>query len=101
MAKGKGGSKALTGILCFIFGFLFALIIEVALIGGAVYLVLYTDIDKIFEIAGQDNVDDEGNNIYINTDEAEGGVKNVLGLITAVKDLAGKDRVVKGKWMGA
>ena len=90
MAKGKGGSKALTGILCFISGFLFALIIEVALIGGAVYLVLYTDIDKIFEIAGQDNVDDEGNNIYINTDEAEGGVKNVLGLITAVKDLAGK-----------
>lgn len=68
MAKGKGGSKALTGILCFIFGFLFAIIVEAALIGGGIYFLLNADIDNLLSTVGVDNYDEEtGKNIYIST----------------------------------
>ena len=50
----KGGSKALTGILCFIFGFLFAIIVEVAAIAAGIYFLLNADIDGIFSLAGID-----------------------------------------------
>ena len=63
----KGGSKALTGILCFIFGFLFAIIVEVAVIAAGVYFLMSADIDKIMSTVGVENTDADGNKIYINT----------------------------------
>lgn len=86
----KGGSKALTGILCFIFGFLFAIIVEVAAIAAGIYFLLNADIDGIFSLAGIDNTDEDGKNIYINTNVDEGGVKKVTDLVAALRDLAGK-----------
>ena len=91
MAKGgsKSGSKTLTGILCFIFGFLFAIIVEVALIAGGVYFLMKADIDDVLSLVGVENEDENGNKIIINTNVDEGGVKNITDLITAVRDMFG------------
>lgn len=99
MAKGKGGSKALTGILCFIFGFLFAIIVEAALIGGGIYFLLNADIDNLLSTVGVDNYDEEtGKNIYINTNVEEGGVEKVTDLLDTLKGFAdkGKDELTIG-----
>mgnify|MGYP005764482221 FL=1 len=93
MAKGKGGSKALTGILCFIFGFLFAIIVEAALIGGGIYFLLNADIDNLLSTVGVDNYDEEtGKNIYINTNVEEGGVEKVTDLLDTLKGFADKGK---------
>ena len=91
MAKGgsKSGSKTLTGILCFIFGFLFAIIVEVALIAGGVYFLMKADIDDVLSLVGVENEDENGNKIVINTNVDEGGVQNITDLITAVRDMFG------------
>lgn len=91
MAKGgsKSGSKTLTGILCFIFGFLFAIIVEVALIAGGVYFLMKADIDDILSLVGVENEDENGNKIIINTNVDEGGVKNITDLISAISDMFG------------
>ncbi len=86
----KGGSKALTGVLCFIFGFLFAIIVEVAVIAAGVYFLLNANIDDIFGVAGIQNTDEDGNKIYINTNVDKGGVQKVTDLITALRDLSNK-----------
>lgn len=86
----KGGSKALTGILCFIFGFLFAIIVEVAVIAAGVYFLMSADIDKIMSTVGVENTDADGNKIYINTNVEEGGVQKVTDLVNALKNLADK-----------
>lgn len=91
MAKGKGGSKALTGILCFIFGFLFAIIAEAAVIFGGVMFLMKADIDTILSTVGVDNYDeDAGKNIYINTNVEEGGVQKITDLISALKEFSSK-----------
>lgn len=89
MAKGgsKSGSKTLTGILCFIFGFLFAIIVEVALIAGGVYFLMKADIDDVLSLVGVENEDENGNKIIINTNVDEGGVKNITDLISAISDM--------------
>ena len=91
MAKGgsKSGSKTLTGILCFIFGFLFAIIVEVALIAGGVYFLMKADIDDVLSLVGVENEDENGNKIIINTNVDEGGVQNITELISAVRDMFG------------
>lgn len=91
MAKGgsKSGSKTLTGILCFIFGFLFAIIVEVALIAGGVYFLMKADIDDVLSLVGVENEDENGNKIIINTNVDEGGVQNITELISAVRDMLG------------
>ena len=91
MAKGgsKSGSKTLTGILCFIFGFLFAIIVEVALIAGGVYFLMKADIDDVLSLVGVENEDENGNKIIINTNVDDGGVQNITDLITAVRDMFG------------
>lgn len=91
MAKGgsKSGSKTLTGILCFIFGFLFAIIVEVALIAGGVYFLMKADIDDVLSLVGVENEDENGNKIVINTNVEEGGVQNITDLITALRDMFG------------
>ena len=86
----KGGSKALTGILCFIFGFLFAIIVEVAVIAAGVYFLLNADIDKLLSTVGVENTDEEGKNIYINTNVEEGGVQKVTDLVSRLKEFADK-----------
>lgn len=91
MAKGgsKSGSKTLTGILCFIFGFLFAIIVEVALIAGGVYFLMKADIDDVLSLVGVENEDENGNKIVINTNVEEGGVQNITDLVTALRDMFG------------
>lgn len=90
MAKGRGGSKALTGILCFIFGFIFAIIAEVAVIAGGVYFLMSADIDKILSTVGVENTDENGNQIYINTDVATGGVEKISDLVEKLRGFADK-----------
>lgn len=104
MAKGgsKSGSKTLTGILCFIFGFLFAIIVEVALIAGGVYFLMKADIDEVLSLVGVENEDENGNKIIINTNVDEGGVKNITDLISAISDMFGNgvDNLTIGKVEG-
>ena len=80
----KGGSKTLTGIVAFIIGFLFAIIVEVGVIVGAGYYLLYTDINSIFNFFGYENDDGKGNQ-YINT---ENGVTTVLDLYNKIVGIA-------------
>jgi len=80
----KGGGKALTGILCFIFGFLFAIIVEVGAVFGVGYVVLNTDVNTVMERVGYPNTDDK----YINTDKSNGGSETIGDLIKNVYNLA-------------
>lgn len=75
----KGGSKLVTGIISFLLGFLFAIIVEVGVIVGAGYYVLNTDIDALFGLFGIENSDEEDRQ-YINTDTEADGVKNLMEL---------------------
>ncbi|MGN0814575.1 MAG: hypothetical protein ACI4MH_05015 [Candidatus Coproplasma sp.] len=85
----KGGSKLVTGIVAFILGFLFAIIVEVGVIVGVGYYVLNTDINNLFGLFGLDNSDDQDRQ-YINTDTENGGVANVMALYTTIVDMAGR-----------
>ncbi|MCD7729637.1 MAG: hypothetical protein LUI60_06985 [Clostridia bacterium] len=89
MAKDGGGGKALTGVLCFILGFIIGIAAELAVIVAGVYWLLNTNINNIFSIAGIENstTDDEGNvsYIYVNTSE----VSSIYQLISALGDLYG------------
>ncbi len=85
MAKNNGKSKALTGILCFIFGFIFALIAVVGAVAIGVYYLLRTNIDDILDAVGVENTDSEGNKIYINTNE----VATITDLISSLSSLVG------------
>ncbi|MGN0818463.1 MAG: hypothetical protein ACI4L9_05780 [Candidatus Coproplasma sp.] len=84
----KGGSKLVTGIIAFLLGFLFAIIVEVGVIVGAGYYVLNTDINNLFGLFGLENSDDQ-NRQYINTDTENNGVKNVLELYNRVSVMVG------------
>lgn len=77
----KGGSKTVTAVVAFLIGFIFAIIVEAAAIFGVYYYVTNTDLDKIFEFAGIQNKDENGDYIYINTDTEDGGVKNLKELL--------------------
>ncbi len=81
----KGGSKVLTGVIAFFLGFLFAIIVEVGVIAGAGYFLLYTDINSIFNFFGYQNDDGKGNQ-YINTNN---GVTTVLDLYNKIMGIAG------------
>ena len=81
----KGGSNVLRGVIAFFLGFLFAIIVEVGVIVGAGYFLLYTDINSIFNFFGYEN-DDGRNNQIINTTN---GVTTVLDLYNKIMGIAG------------
>lgn len=87
----KSGSKLLTAILAFILGFIFAIIAEAGLIFGVVWFVMNKDIDTILSTIGIKNKDEDGNNIYINTNPEEGGVSNIKELFEGLQGLVYKD----------
>lgn len=76
----KGGSKTVTAVIAFLIGFIFAILVEAAAIFGVCYYAATTDLDKLFEFAGVQNKDDDGEYIYVNTDKENGGVKNLMEL---------------------
>lgn len=83
----KGGSKVVTGIVAFILGILFAVIITVATLFGVGYYGLNTDIDQLFGWFGQKNDDGNGNQL-INTDTDNGGVRTLMELCNEVMDMS-------------
>lgn len=85
----KGGSKVVTGIVAFLLGFLFAIIVEAGVIFGVGYYALNTDIDTLFGLVGIPNSDDE-NRQYINTDTEAGGVANALELYYSLVNMYGR-----------
>lgn len=85
----KGGSKVLTGIIAFILGFLFAVIVEIGVISIVINYALYADLDNLFKMTGVENKDEDGKYIYINTDEGNGGVKNAMQLLKKLQQFAG------------
>lgn len=76
----KGGSKVLTGIIAFLIGFIFAIVVEVSAIVGAYFYISTADLNAIFEALKIPNKDSDGNYIYINTDKENGGVQNLKEL---------------------
>lgn len=87
----KGGSKVLTGIIAFILGFLFAVLVEIGAIFGVYWYVMNKDLDSVLGVVGIQNTDEDGNKKYINTDTENGGVKNLKELLSAVKGLVFED----------
>lgn len=84
--KVKKNGKALTGILCFIFGFIFAVIVAVAAVAVSAYCLLKSDVDDMLSTVGVENTDEDGNKIYINTDLED--LTTVSDLISVIKTLA-------------
>ncbi|MDE7379723.1 MAG: hypothetical protein K2N14_01605 [Clostridia bacterium] len=83
----KGGSKVLTGVIAFILGFLFAIIVEVGAVFGVYWYAINTDLDSLMSMVGINNTDADGNKIYINTDPASGGAQNLKELFAGLKGL--------------
>lgn len=67
----KGGSKVVTAIIAFILGFVFALLVIVGSVFGVYFYVSTTDLDSLFNTLGIKNRDEEGNYVYVNTEEAK------------------------------
>ena len=79
----KGGSKFLTGLISFILGFLFAILVEIGAIFGVYWFVMNKDINTVMAAIGIPNTDDR----YINTDKDNGGVTTLKELLSGVKGL--------------
>ncbi len=77
----RGGSKLLTGILCFLLGFILAF----GAIGGAVAAVAFLHPDTLLSFVGVSNKDEEGESIYVNT--GEDGVTSVYDLVLKVVEM--------------
>lgn len=77
----KGGSKVVTGIISFLLGFLFAIIVEIGAIVGVAVYVMRTDLETLLDNLGI------GDNKYINTDPNSGGAETLGDLFARLKDL--------------
>ncbi len=79
----KGGSKLVTGLISFLLGFIFAILVEIGAIFGVYWFVMNNDINTVMSAIGIDNEGDR----YINTDKENGGVSNLKELLSGVKGL--------------
>lgn len=79
----RGGSKLLTGLISFLLGFLFAVLVEVGAVFGVYWFVMNKDINTIMSAVGLPNTDDR----YINTDKENGGVTTLKELLSGVQGL--------------
>ncbi len=86
----KQQPKAYKAVLCFFLGFLFAFIVVAGSLFGAGLIVWNARTDKVLDRLGLPNVDGEGNNVYINTDEKDGMpyVKDIIASVGEVIDNA-------------
>lgn len=88
MAQTRVIRKKGFSFLSFFLGVLIGIILVIGAVGGAVALVLYADLDTVFNTVKLENKDKDGNYIYINTDTEAGGVKNGMELIMEVYSYA-------------
>ena len=79
-------------LLSFFLGILLGIILVLGSVVGVAYRALTYDLDKVLDAAGVKNKDENGDNIYINTDTDEGGVKNMLELISRISSLASNSK---------
>lgn len=84
VVKKKGFS-----FLSFFLGILLGIIIIAGAVFGVGYYAATADLDKVMGAVGLDNEGEDGKNKYVNTDTANGGVKNLLELIKRVTEMAG------------
>ncbi len=82
-ASGRRGFS----FLSFILGILIGIILVIGSVAGAAYYVLSGKIDDVMNTVGMPNKDEDGNNVYINTDKENGGVETLLELVTKVGEL--------------
>ncbi len=75
----KSGSKLVTGIISFLLGFIFAIIVELGAIFGVYWFIVNSDINTVMATLGMPNTDDR----YVNTKE----VKTLKELLSGVKGL--------------
>ena len=74
--------------LSLLLGFLLGIIFVLGAVVGGTYLALNSDLDKVLSFLGMDNSKDEnGKHRYVNTTEAEGGVRSVLDLFKKIVDM--------------
>lgn len=81
MSKGK--TSFFSKLLIFLFGFIFAIVLETGVIVGGALIIANTDIDQLFQICGIENNDENGDQ-YINTDLENGGYKTPLDLVNGI-----------------
>ncbi len=79
----RGGSKIVTGIICFFLGFIFAILVEIGAVFGVYWFVMNNDINTVMAAIGIPNTDDR----YINTDKENGGVTTLKELLSGVQGL--------------
>lgn len=79
----KGGSKLVTGIISFLLGFIFAILVEIGAIFGVYWFVMNKDINTVMAAIGLPNTDDR----FINTDKDNGGVTTLKELLAGVQGL--------------
>ena len=80
----RRSGKLLTGIVAFLLGFIFAIVVEVGVIVGAGYFIMTQPLETIFATIGFTNVDEDGNK-FIDTDQ----VTTVMDLVNELKAIAG------------
>lgn len=81
----KGGSKVLTAVISFLLGFIFAILVEIGAVVGVYFYVSNTKLDTLFSNMGLNNIDENGNYVYVNTDSDNGGASDVGELLEKLK----------------
>lgn len=79
----RHGSKLVTGIISFLLGFIFAILVEIGAIFGVYWFVMNKDINTVMAAIGLPNTDDR----FINTDKDNGGVTTLKELLSGVQGL--------------
>ncbi len=80
----RRSGKLLTGIVAFLLGFIFAIVVEVGVVVGAGYFIMTQPLETIFATIGFTNADEDGNK-FIDTDQ----VTTVMDLVNELKAIAG------------
>ena len=83
----KSGSKLVTGIIAFLLGFIFAIIVEIGAVFGVYMFVVNSDLNTVMSVLGIPNTDDR----YVNTNKEDGGVTTVKELLSGIKGLVYED----------
>ncbi len=74
--------------LSFFLGILMGMILLAGIVCGTAYIALSCKVDDVFNLIGMPNKDENGDNIYINSDKENGGVETLLELVTVLGEYA-------------
>ncbi len=73
-------------LLSLLLGIILGIIICVGLLGGGIYMLVTGDLESILDVGlgffGKSNKDDDGNYVYINTDEESGGFASLASVVS-------------------